>query len=392
MKALHGIRVLDLSRMVAGGIAGMLMADFGAEVVKIEQPGSGDPLRQWTADGAPLWWKVYARNKRFVTLNLKAPEGRALLLKMLPQFDVLMESFVPGTLERLGLDWDTLKAHRPGLILLRISGWGQTGPDSGRPGFGTLVEAATGFAEMNGEPDRGPIVPAFPLADSVSALYASNAVMFALYHRDVHHAGGQVIDVSLFESLFSLLGPLAAEYSATGRQRRRDGSRSRNAGPRGCYRTADGGWIAVSGSTPKMAERFLRSYGLDDLLDDPRFATNAARVEHARELDEAIAGAIAARSLAENVAVIAANQLTAIPVQTIADIEAHPHWRARGLTRDVPNGSGAVRMHAVVPRFSETPGEIQWAGGELGQDNHAIYGALGLTCDEQQHLRERGVI
>ena len=392
MKPLHGIRILDLSRMVAGGIAGMLMADFGAEVVKIEQPGTGDPLRQWTSDGRALWWKVYARNKRFVTLNLKAPEGRDLLLQMLPTFDVVMESFVPGTLERLGLDWDTLRARHPGLILLRISGWGQTGPDSARPGFGTLVEAATGFAEMNGEPDRGPIVPAFPLADSVSALYASNAVMFALYHRDVHGGSGQVIDLSLFESLFSLLGPLAAEYSTTGRMRRRHGSRSRNAGPRGCYRTADGGWIAVSGSTPKMAERFLRSYGLAPLLDDPRFASNAARVEHAQALDDAVAAAIAARTLADNVAIIEANHLTAIPVQTIAEIESHPHWQARRLTLDVPNGSSPVRMHNVVPRLSETPGDIQWAGGDLGQDNHAVYSALGLSCDDQQRLRARGVI
>jgi crotonobetainyl-CoA:carnitine CoA-transferase CaiB-like acyl-CoA transferase len=392
MTPLQGIRILDLSRMVAGGIAGMLMADFGAEVVKIEQPGAGDPLRQWTCDSQPLWWKVYARNKRFITLNLKAPEGRDLLLQMLPQFDVLMESFVPGTMERLGLDWPTLQARHPGLILLRISGWGQTGPDSARPGFGTLVEAATGFAEMNGEPDGGPIVPAFPLADSVTALYASNAVMYALYHRDVRGGTGQVIDLSLFESLFSLLGPLAAEYATTGRTRRRDGSRSRNAGPRGCYRTADGGWIAVSGSTPKMAERFLRSYGLDQLLDDPRFATNAARVEHARALDDAVAGAIAARTLADNVAIIEANQLTAIPVQTIAEIEAHPHWQARGLTLDVPNGTRSVRMHDVVPRMSATPGEIQWAGGELGQDNHAVYGGLGLSCEDQQRLRARGVI
>lgn len=392
MKPLDGIRILDLSRMVAGGIAGMLMADFGAEVVKIEQPGAGDPLRQWTSDGRALWWKVYARNKRFITLNLKSPEGRDLLLQMLPRYDVVMESFVPGTLERLGLDWETLRGRHPGLVLLRISGWGQTGPDSARPGFGTLVEAATGFAEMNGEPDRGPIVPAFPLADSVSALYASNAVMFALYHRDVHGGAGQVIDLSLFESLFSLLGPLAAEYSATGRMRRRNGSRSRNAGPRGCYRTADGGWIAVSGSTPKMAERFLRSYGLDALLADPRFATNAARVEHAQDLDAAVAGAIAARTLADNVAIIDANHLTAIPVQTIAEIEGHPHWRARGLTLDVPNGSSHVRMHNVVPRLSDTPGEIQWAGGELGQDNHAIYGDLGLSCEDQQRLRTRGVI
>ena len=392
MKPLEGVRILDLSRMVAGGVAGMLMADFGADVVKVEQPVVGDPLRQWTAAGRSLWWKVYARNKRFITLNLKSSEGRDLLLQMLPQFDVLMESFVPGTLERLGLDWDTLRARHPRLILLRISGWGQTGPDSGRPGFGTLVEAASGFAEMNGEPDGGPIVPGFPLADSVSALYASNAMMFALYHRDMHGAEGQVIDLSLFESLFSLLGPLPAEYAALGSLRRRDGSRSRNAGPRGCYRTADGQWIAISGSTPKMAERLLRSYGLEHLLEDPRFATNGARVTHTRELDDEVARAIESRTLAENVAIIDANHLTAVPVQTIADIEAHPHWQARGLTLDVPNGSGGVRMHNVVPRLSATPGEIRWAGGDLGQDNHAHYSALGLSCEEQQRLRASGVI
>jgi len=392
MKPLEGIRILDLSRMVAGGVAGMLLADFGADVVKVEQPGAGDPLRQWTSGGKSLWWKVYARNKRFVTLNLKAPEGRDLLLTMLPDYDVVMESFVPGTLERLDLGWDTLKSRNPGLILLRISGWGQTGPDSGRPGFGTLVEAASGFAEMNGEPDGGPIVPSFPLADSVSALYASNAIMFALYHRKVNGGSGQVIDLSLFESLFSLLGPLPAEYATIGRLRRRDGSRSRNAGPRGCYPTSDGHWIAVSGSTPKMAERFLTSYGLDRLLQDPRFATNAARVDNTVELDGEVARAIASRTLAENVAIIDANHLTAVPVQNIADIEAHPHWQARGLTLNVPNGAGGVRMHAVVPRLSDTPGEIKWPGGEIGQDNEKFYAGLGISCEEQRRLRAGGVI
>src|SRR6185436_1436792 len=375
MRPLEGVRILDLSRMVAGGVAGMLLADFGAEVVKVEQPGTGDPLRQWTAEGQPCWWKVYARNKRFVTLNLKSEEGRALLLRVLPRFDVVMESFVPGPLERLDLAPETLQGRHPGLVILRISGWGQTGPGAARPGFGTLVEAASGFAAMNGEPGGAPIVPGFPLADATSALYAVNAIMFALYHRDVHHGTGQVIDLSLFESLFSLLGPLSAEYSASGRSRSRNGSRSRNAGPRGCYRTSDGGWIAVSGSTPKMAERLLRSYGLEHLLEDPRFASNGARVSHTRELDEEVARAIASRTLDENVAIIEANHLTAIPVQTIADIESDPHWQARGLTVDVPNGSGGVRMHTVVPRLSETPGGIRWAGGELGQDNLALYEA-----------------
>ena len=392
MKALDGVRVLDLSRMVAGGVAGMLLADFGADVVKVEQPGTGDPLRQWTAEGQPFWWKVYARNKRFITLNLKSDAGRGLLLRVLPHFDVVMESFVPGTLERLRLGPQVLHAHHPGAVILRISGWGQTGPGAARPGFGTLIEAASGFAAMNGEPDGAPIVPGFPLADVTSALYAVNAVMFALYHRDVHGGSGQVIDVSLFESLFSLLGPLSAEYAALGKTRSRNGSRSRNAGPRGCYRTKDGGWIAVSGSTQKMAERFLSAYGLEAMLADPRFASNEARVRHGVELDAAIADAIAARTLGENVAIIDGHKLTAGPVYTVADIEQDPHWRARQLTLDIPDNGRPVRMHNVVPRLSATPGEIQWAGGALGQDNQRVYHELGVSCDEQTQLASAGVI
>ena len=392
VKPLDGVRVLDLSRMVAGGVAGMLLADFGADVVKVEQPGTGDPLRQWTADGHPFWWKVYARNKRFVTLDLKSEDGCALLLRVLPQFDVLMESFVPGTLERMGLAPATLQARHPGLVILRISGWGQTGPGAARPGFGTLVEAASGFAAMNGEPGGAPIVPSFPLADATSALYAVNAIMFALYHRDVHGGSGQVIDLSLFESLFSLLGPLSAEFAALGKTRSRNGSRSKNAGPRGCYRTQDGGWIAVSGSTPKMAERFLRAYGLDAMLADPRFADNEARVIHGRELDVAIGDAIGARTVTQNLAIIEEHRLTAGPVNTVADVEQDPHWRARPLTVDIPDHGRSIRMHNVVPRLSATPGEIQWTGGALGQDNQSVYHELGVSCDEQKQLAAAGVI
>lgn len=391
-KPLAGVRVLDLSRMVAGGLTGMLLADFGAEVVKVEQPGVGDPLRQWSTGGEPFWWQVYGRNKRFVTLNLKAPEGRDLLMQALPRFDVLIESFVPGTLERMGLAWDVLRSRNRGLILTRISGWGQTGPASDRPGFGTLIEAASGFAAMNGEPGRPPVLPSFPVADMTTGLYAVNAIMFALYHRDVHAADGQVIDVALFESLFSLLGPLAAEYAALGTERTREGSRSRNSGPRGCYRTSDDQWIAVSGSTPKMAERFLHAYGLDAILDDPRFSTNEARVAHAEELDAAVRDAVQTRTLAENVAIIEANRLTAAPVQTVAAIERDVHWRARELTVAVPAAGSSVRMHNVVPRLSATPGQIRWAGGELGQDNAVVWGELGLTPADLQRLADRGVI
>jgi crotonobetainyl-CoA:carnitine CoA-transferase CaiB-like acyl-CoA transferase len=392
-RPLEGIRVLDLSRMIAGGVSGMILADFGADVVKVEQPGSGDPLRQWTSDGAPLWWQVYARNKRYVTLNLKSPAGKDLLRRLVPRFDVVMESFVPGTLERMGLGYDVLQSWNPRLILLRVSGWGQTGSSSQRPGFGTLVEAASGFAAMNGEPDGAPIVPAFPLADMTSALYAVNAVMFALYHRDVHGGSGQVIDVSLFESLFSLLGPLAAEYAASGRLRERNGSRSKNAGPRGCYPTSDGRYVAVSGSTPKMAERFLQAYGLSHLLDDERFRTNEARVRHSALLDDHVASAIASRTLAENLRIIEDNALTAVAVQNVADIEEDTHWRERQLLVDVPNGHGTVRMHNVVPRLSATPGAIGWPGGSLGEHNHQLYGhELGLSCDEITQLQSAGVI
>jgi crotonobetainyl-CoA:carnitine CoA-transferase CaiB-like acyl-CoA transferase len=390
---LHGVRILDLSRMIAGGVAGMLLADFGADVVKVEQPDGGDPLRQWTAEGEPFWWKVYGRNKRSITLNLKSAEGRDLLSKLIPRFDVVLESFVPGTLERMGLGWDVLQSWNPRLILVRISGWGQTGPGSQRPGFGTLVEAASGFAAMNGEPDGAPIVPSFPLADMTSALYAVNATMFALYHRDVHGGPGQVIDVSLFESLFSVLGPLPAEFHAFGRVRGRNGSRSKNAGPRGCYQTSDGRFIAVSGSTPKMAERLLRAYGLGHLLEDDRFRTNEARVRHSTAMDEYLVTAIGLRTLTENLQIISDHALTAIAVQTVADIEQDAHWRARHLLIDVPNGSRSIRMHNVVPKLSATPGEIRKAGGGLGDDNDAVYGdELGINRDQRDALRRDGII
>jgi len=392
-RPLDGIRVLDLSRMVAGGLTGMLLADFGADVVKVEQPGVGDPLRRWTTDGQSLWWKVYGRNKRCITLNIRSDEGRKLLLQMLPKFDVLLESFIPGTMERYRLGWDTLRAAHPGLIMLRISGWGRGGPDSERPGFGTLVEAGSGLAAMTGEADGPPILPAAPLADMVSGLYAANAIAFALYHRETRGGEGQVIDVSLFESIFSVLGPIAAEYETAGKVRRRNGSRSTNSAPRGCYGTRDGRWIAVSGSTPKMAEKFLVSYGIGDLLEETRFATNEARVQHATELDEAISSAIGERTLAQNLQIIRDNGLTAYPVQTVADIEKDPHWRALDLIVDVADGDAGVRMQNVIPSLSETPGEIRWPGAALGAYNEAVYcDELGLSTEQLAALRNAGVI
>lgn len=393
MNALEGIRVLDLSRMVAGGMTGMLLADFGADVVKLERPGIGDPLRQWTTGGHSLWWKVYGRNKRCITLDLQSAEGKKLFFQMLPNFDVLMESFVPGTMERLDFGWDDLRAVHPNLIMLRISGWGRGGPDSERPGFGSLVEAGSGLAAMTGEPDRPPILPAAPLADMVSGLYAANAIAFALYHRDAHGGAGQVIDVSLFESIFSVLGPTAAEFATAGKVRTRTASQSTNSAPRGCYETRDGKWIAVSGSTPKMAEKFLMGYSIGELLEEPRFATNESRVQNAAALDEVIGDAIRMRTLAENMQVIRENGLTAFPVQSIPDIENDPHWQALNLIVDVADGDDSVRMHNVVPTLSSSPGEIRWPGAALGEHNEAIYGGeLGLSPTQIERLRDAGVI
>jgi formyl-CoA transferase len=336
---------------------------------------------------------VYGRCKRYVTLNIRSDEGRGILLRLLPHFDVLMESFVPGAMERYSLGWDVLHANNPRLVMLRISGWGSEGPGADRPGFGTLIEAGTGFAAMNGDADGPPLLPSFPLADMTSGLYAANAIMFALYHRDVHGGEGQCIDVSLFESLFSLLGPLPAEYAALGTIRTRQGNRSANAGPRGCYRTADGHWIAVSASTPKMAERFLQGYGLAHMLADERFATNEARVLHAGQLDAAIRDAIGERTLAANIEVIERHKLTANAVQTIADIERDAHWQARRLTVEAGEKGRSVRMHNVVPRLSETPGEIRWPGGDPGQHNKEIYcGELNMTSGDLDSLQSRGVI
>jgi len=296
-------------------------------------------------------------------------------------------------MERHGLSWDVLHQANRRLIMMRISGWGRNGPAANRPGFGTLVEAATGFAAMNGTADGPPVLPSFPLADMTSGLYAANAVMLALYQRDVNGGEGQIVDVSLFESLFSLLGPLPAEYAASGKVRIRQGNRSTNSGPRGCYRTKDGHWIAVSASTPKMAERFLEAYGLGDLLRDPRFATNEGRVSHAEQLDSAICDAVGARSLAANQAIIDKNNLTAHPVQTIADIEADAHWKNLHLTVDVGEDGDTVRMHNVIPHLSATPGEIRWPGGQLGQHNEEIYcNELQMSRSDLDSLRSRGVI
>jgi crotonobetainyl-CoA:carnitine CoA-transferase CaiB-like acyl-CoA transferase len=392
-RALDGLRVVDCSRLIAGGVLATVLADHGADVVKVEAPRTGDPLRTWLRERGQLWWKVYARGKRSVTLNLAHPRGQDLLKRLVAGADVLVESFVPGTLEKWGLGWDVLSAVNPRLVLARVSGWGQDGPYRDRPGFGTMVEAMSGFAATTGPADGPPTLPSFPMADMVAALAGVGAVLAALRHRDQVSGRGQVVDISLYEPLLAVLGPDAARFALDGTVRTRQGNRSDNASPRGTYRTRDGRWVALSASTPAAAEALFKALDLGHLLQDPRFATNDARVRHNDLVDRALADAFARRTLEEVRALFESGELTASPVYDIADITKDPHVIARGILVDVPDADlGAVRMVAPTPRLLDTPAAVAWTGPPLGAHNREVWGALGLDEAELEALHREGVV
>ncbi|HEY0336871.1 MAG TPA: CoA transferase, partial [Burkholderiales bacterium] len=333
---LHGVRVLDLSRLVAGNTITQVLGDFGAEVIKVEPP-AGDTLRAWQVKGVQTNWKIYARNKKSLGLELRRKEARDLLLRLVPGAAILVESFRPGTLEAMGLGPDVLLESNPKLIIVRISGFGQEGPYRRRPGFGTLVEGMSGFASFNGFADREPVLPPMYLADTISGLYGSTAVMIALREIELNDSDGQVIDLPLLDPLFAVLGPQAANYRLTGKVKPRSGSRSTNAGPRNAYLCKDGHYVCLSASTQKMAERVFRSIGRPDLTDDPRYSTNAARVQHAEDLDTIIGAFVAERTQAENVAFFEKAEVTIGPIYDISQIVEDPHFIDRELVADYPD-------------------------------------------------------
>ncbi len=389
---LDGVRILDLSRVVAGNALTLALADFGADVIKIETPGRGDDLRNWRVKGVSTFWKVYARNKRSVTLNLREPEGRRLLVDLVARAQVLVENFRPGVLEDMGLGPDRLHAANPDLVLVRVSGWGQTGPYRDRPGFGSLVEAMSGFAATNGFADRPPVLPPLALADMVAGLYGAMAVLVALRAVEVGGGQGQVIDLPLFDPIFSILGPMAANYRLTGEVDRRLGSRTAVTAPRNVYRTADGGFVALSASTQGMTERLLDAIGRGELIDDPRFRTNADRVANVAALDEVIGGWIGARSMDENLAFFEAAGVTVGPVCDIADLVDHPLITERGLLVDLPDAEmGTIPMHSVVPRLSATPGAIRRPAPALGEHTREVLGELGLDDADLDRLAAAGL-
>ena len=389
---LDGLVVLDLTRLVAGNMLSLQLADFGAEVIKIEEPGKGDPLREWRVQGISAYWKVYARNKKSVTLNLREAEGTALLLGLVEKADVLIENFRPGTLEAMGLAPEVLLARNPGIVVVRISGWGQDGPYKFRPGFGTLVEGMSGFAARNGFEDREPVLPPLALADMIAGLYGSFAVVTALRHRDCC-GSGQVIDLPLLDPLFSLLGPEAAIYQLTKKIKPRTGSRSHTTSPRNVFPTKDGRWISISASMQVMVDRLYRALGVPGMLDDPRFRSNAGRVANAEAAEAPIRAFIAAHTLAEGMAFFEKNEITAAPVYDIDQFLADPHVRARRIVVDVPDKDmGTIPMHAVVPRLSASPGALRRPAPELGEHTAEVLGRFGVDGAAQQDLARRNII
>lgn len=389
---LDGIRVVDISRLVAGNMVSLQLADQGAEVIKIEDPKVGDPLRAWRTKGMSLHWKVYSRNKKSLAINLRPQAGRDALADLLATSHVLIENYRPGTLEEMGIGPDVLHARNPGLIIIRITGFGQDGPYRDRPGFGTLVEAMSGFASKNGFEDRPPVLPPLAMADMIAGLYGAYAIMVAL--RVVEAGGkGQVIDLPLLDPIISILGPDPAIYQVSGQKPQRSGSRSLTTSPRNAYETSDGRYIAISASIQAMAERLFRAIGRADMIDDPKFRTNTDRVRNIDECDGIVAAFIRARTLKENMDIFSAAEVTATPIYEVDQLIEDPHVQERGILVEAPDEeAGTVLMHNVIPRLSDTPGRIRTPAPNLGQHTHAILQSLGYDPARIAAMVADGVI
>ena len=391
--SLNGLRVLDLSRLVSGNIVTHLLADHGAEVIKIERPGVGDDLRNWKTKGHSVHWKVYCRNKKSITLDLRQDEGKSILLALVSRTNVLVENFKPGTLEKWGIGPDVLLERNPKLVIMRVSGWGQTGLYAHKPGFGSLVEAMSGFAAMNGFADRPPVLPPLALADMIAGLYGSFAVLAATRNVELGDGRGQVIDLPLFDPIYSILGPIAAQYRLTGAVPERTGSRSNQTAPRNAYRTRDGKFVALSASMQAMAGRLFKAIGQPELIDDPKYATNTDRVANNDQLDPIVADFMASRTQAELLELFEKADVTVGPVADIAQLMDHPYINDRAIIVDVPDGDmGRVPMHNVIPRMSGTPAALRSAAPDLGQHNREIYSELGLDQTDLDRLNDAGVI
>jgi len=389
---LQGVRVLDLSRLFAGNLLTQVLGDYGAEVIKVEPP-AGDTLRAWKTKGISTHWKLYARNKKSLCMELRKPEARDIVFRLVASSAIFVESFRPGTLEAMGMGPEKLLETNPKLVVVRISGWGQDGPYRRRPGFGSLIEGMSGFAAINGFADREPVLPPMYLADGFAGLFGVSAALIALREAQKDGGRGQVIDLPLLDPLFTMLGPQAAAYRLTGKLKPRTGSRSTNSAPRNVYRCKDGLYVALSASTQKMAERTLRAVGRPELIDDPRYRTNAERVRNAAELDAIIGAFVAARTQAQNVAFFEQAEVTIGPIYDVSQILEDPHFAEREILADYPDEEmGAFPMHHVVPRLLGTPGAIRSPAPRLGQHNRELLSELGFDEARYGEMVSGGIV
>ena len=393
MLPLENIKILDLSRLAAGNMVSHMFADFGADVVKIEKPGKGDDLRNWKINGISHWWAVYSRNKRSISIDLKKNEGLKLLKELVKTADVFIENFVPGTLEKWGIGPEQLNELNKNLIILRISGWGQTGIYKNAPGFGSLVEGMSGFAAMTGEEKQAPLLPPLALADMVAGLTGFGAILMAILASKKNNTGGQVIDLSLFEPFFSILGPWAASYKISGKVPERIGNRSNVAAPRGIYKTKDNKYVSLSASMQSMWEKLALTIGSCDLIKDPRFLSNSDRLNNQDDLDKPISKFIKKYSRDEVLNIFSKEGITVGPVLDISEIIEHPYIHDREILIDHYNKEyGNILMHQAFPRLSKTPGKVRHSAPLLGGDTDNVLKEIGISVKQIQMLRKNKII
>lgn len=393
-QALAGLRVIEMGQLIAGPFAGKTLADFGADVIKIEPPGQGDPLRNWRLikDGTSVWWQVQSRNKRSIALDLRAVEGQDIARQLIASADVLIENFRPGTLESWGMDYPTLSKTNPGLIMLRISGYGQTGPYRDLPGFGAIGEAMGGLRHLTGEAGRLPVRCGISIGDTLAALHGTIGVLTALHHRSANGGRGQVIDVALYESVFNVMESLIPEYDAFGVVREPAGSALPGIAPSNAYACSDGA-VLIAGNGDSIFKRLMVTIGRADLGDDPELADNAGRVARAAELDQAIGTWTRQRSVAEALETLGRAKVPAGRIYTAKDIAEDPHYQAREmLHRQVTRDGDEILVPGVVPKLSATPGAVRRPAPRLGEDRDSVLSEIGISAEQRQALQLQGII
>ena len=394
-KPLAGLKVLELGTLIAGPFAARILAEFGAEVIKIESPDGGDPLRTWRKryEGTSLWWYLQARNKKSVTVNLKHPDGVEVVRRLATEADIVVENFRPGVLEKLGLGWETLSSLNPGLVMLRLSGFGQTGPMAQQPGFGAIGESMGGLRYVTGFPDRPPVKTGISIGDSIAALWGALGAMMALRHREVNGGQGQVVGVALYEAVFAMMESLVPEFDVVGFVRERTGNIMPGITPSNTHTTKDGRHITIGANGDAIFRRLMKAMGRDDLAADPTLADNAGRDARRDELYAAIDTWVAGRDEAEALDTLATAEVPASRIYSVADMFTDPQFLARDMLQTVklPDGRDC-RMPGVVPKLSTTPGGTEWIGPALGQHTDAVLEALGYTPAQIEALHQAGAI